>query len=67
MVQLSLLGLALFLSNMAYRSWLAYSSAEPNTRLDEVVVVGAVALVCAAGCLWMGVRTVRGPQPPSLD
>ncbi len=67
MVQLSLLVLALFLSHMAYRSWLAYSSAEPNTRLDEVAVLGAVALVCTAGCLWMGVRTVRGPQPPSLD
>lgn len=66
-VQISLLFLAAFLGNLAYRSWLAYRGQAPNSGLDEVVALGAVALATVAGVLWMGLRTVRGPQPPSLD
>ena len=64
-VQLSLAGLALFLVNLAYRSWLDLSR-HPNAGLDELIALVAAAVLCVAGCLWMGVRTVRGPQPPTL-
>ena len=66
-VQLTLLLLAGFLGNLAYRSWLGYSAAEPNTGLDEVAGLALVALLSLLGFLWMGLRTVRGPQPPSFD
>ena len=66
-VQISLLGLAAFLGNLAYRSWLAYRGQAPNSGLDEVVALAAVTLATVAGVVWMGLRTVRGPQPPSLD
>ena len=67
MVQISLLALAVFLGNLAYGSWRAYAAAEPNAAMDEVVALAVVTLASAAGCLWMGLRTIRGPQPPSLD
>ena len=67
MVQVTLLALAVFLGNLAYRSWLGYSESEPNTGLDEVVGLAVMALLTLYGCLWMGLRTVRGPQPPSFD
>ena len=66
-VQLSLLGLALFAGSLAYRSWQEYSSAPPGAGLGEVIALGAATLLAAAGCLWMGLATVRGPQPPTLD
>jgi hypothetical protein len=33
----------------------------------EVVVLGAFSVLSAAGALSIGLRTVRGPEPPSLD
>jgi hypothetical protein len=66
-VQVTLLLLAAFLGNLAYRSWLGYSANEPNTGIGEVVGLAVVALLSLYGCLWMGLRTVRGPQPPSFD
>jgi hypothetical protein len=66
-VQLSLLCLAAFLGNLAYRSWLAYSDRLPNSGLDEVVALALMAVATVWGVLWMGLRTVRGPQPPTLD
>ena len=67
MVQVTLLALAVFLGNLAYRSWLGYSESEPNTGLDEVVGLAVMALLTLYGFLWMGLRAVRGPQPPSFD
>ena len=67
MVQVTFLLLAAFLGNLAYRSWLGYSANEPNTGIDEVIGLAVVALLSLYGCLWMGLRTVRGPQPPSFD
>lgn len=66
-VQLSLACLAAFLGNLAYRSWLAYGDQLPNSGLDEVVALALMAVATVSGVLWMGLRTVRGPQPPSLD
>ncbi|HVL52002.1 MAG TPA: hypothetical protein VM754_10935, partial [Actinomycetota bacterium] len=66
-VQISLLALALFLGNLAYGSWQAFAAAEPNAGMVEVVALAVVTMASAAGCLWMGLRTIRGPQPPSLD
>lgn len=67
MVQVSLLALAGFLGNLAYRSWTAYSASEPNVGMDEVAALGAAAALALFGFLWMGLATVRGPQPPSFD
>jgi hypothetical protein len=66
-VQVSLLCLAAFLGNLAYRSWLDYGDRMPNSGLDEVVTLAVMALATVSGVLWMGLRTVRGPQPPTLD
>lgn len=66
-VQVSLLALAAFFANLAYRSWQGYAESLPGSALDEVVALVLLALITAAGGLWMGLATVRGPQPPSLD
>ncbi|CAN5827621.1 hypothetical protein BH23ACT12_BH23ACT12_01190 [soil metagenome] len=66
-VQVALLALAAFLGNLAYGSWTAYSGSQPYTGIDEVIGLAAAALFSLYGCLWMGLRTVRGPQPPSFD
>jgi hypothetical protein len=62
-VQLTLVMLAVFLLNLAYSSYAA--GAQPDWAAVAVLVLSG----CVAGgwALWMGVRTVRGPQPPSLD
>jgi hypothetical protein len=66
-VQVTLLALAAFLGYLAYRSWTAYSAAEPNVGIDEIAALAAAAALALFGCVWMGFRTVRGPQPPSFD
>ncbi len=66
-VQLTLLALAAFLGYLAYRSWTAYAGSQPNAGLDEVIGLALMALLTLYGCLWMGLKTVRGPQPPSFD
>jgi len=62
-VQLTLVMLAAFFFNLAYNSYATGSAPD----LGEVFVLGAVGLASAGSALWMGIRTVRGPQPPSLD
>ena len=66
-VQLTLLGLAIFLGNLGYLAWSNYGGGDPNTGLEQVVALSVAALGSLAGCLWMGFSTVRGPQPPSFD
>lgn len=61
-VQLTLLALAVLAGRL---SWDAYAGGAGY--LGEVVVLALVALLFVASALWMGVRTVRGPQPPELD
>lgn len=61
-VQVTLLALAGFLGKLALDSY-----AESAGHLGEVVVLGAMAALFAWGALWMGIRVVRGPQPPQLD
>jgi hypothetical protein len=62
-VQLTLVMLGAFLLNLAYTSYANRSAPD----LGEVFVLGAVGLAAAAFALWMGIRAVRGPQPPSLQ
>jgi hypothetical protein len=66
-VQLTLLALAVFLTRLAVDSWSLLS--DPNAAIDlgQVVFLGTAAVLCASGAFWMGFRTVRGPQPPSLE
>lgn len=61
-VQVTLLALAGFGSKLAIDSY-----SEAAGPLGEVVALGSIAAACAAGALWMGLRVVRGPQPPELD
>ncbi|MGQ0679089.1 MAG: hypothetical protein ACT4OM_05430 [Actinomycetota bacterium] len=60
-VQLTLAALAVFGFILAYDSWLE------STDLAETAVLTVAAATAAGWALWMGIRTVRGPQPPSLD
>lgn len=66
-VQVTLLLLAAFLGNLAFLAWVNYSGNDPNTGIDQVAALSVAALLSVSGCLWMGIRTVRGPQPPSFD
>lgn len=66
-VQLTLGVLAAFLGNLAYGSWTAYAGSRPNSGIDEVAGLALMALLSLYCCLWMGLKTVRGPQPPSFD
>lgn len=61
-VQVTLLALAGFLGKLAFDSYW-----EAGSALGEVIVLGSVAAMLVAGALWMGIRVVRGPQPPELD
>lgn len=61
-VQVTLLALAGLLGKLAFDSY-----SEAAGYLGEVVVLGSVAAMLVAGALWMGVKVVRGPQPPELD
>ncbi|MEX2587774.1 MAG: hypothetical protein WD602_07285 [Actinomycetota bacterium] len=60
-VQLTLLALAGFVGKLTLDSY----SGGAGYRF-EAVVLGSSAVLFAAGALWMGIKTVRGPQPPEL-
>jgi hypothetical protein len=62
-VQLTLTMLGAFLLNLAYSSF-ARRSERDWGEVSVLVLAGCLAVGSA---LWMGIRTVRGPQPPSLD
>ncbi len=62
-MQLTLAMLAIFLLNLAYRSYAAGAERD----WSELVVLVLAGCAAAGSALWMGIRTVRGPQPPSLD
>lgn len=61
-VQLTLLAVASFLSRL---SLMAYR--DPNATTGEFIGPAAIAAVLVVGVAWMGLRAVRGPQPPDLD
>lgn len=66
LVQLTLVGIAFCLAWMAYQAGEAdiYSKA---VRFEEVVGLSIAGLAFLMLAFWMGFRTVRGPQPPTLD
>jgi hypothetical protein len=72
-VQLTLLALAVGLAVLAVRAWSTYSHPPPSldgrssSGLTEVAVLAALSTLSAAGALSIGVRTVRGPEGPTLD
>lgn len=72
-VQLTLLALAGMLGILAYRAWSAVGTASDplegvtGSGMAEAVVLGAFALLSVLGVLAIGVRTVRGPEPPTLE
>jgi hypothetical protein len=72
-VQVTLLALAAMLGLLASRAWSGRGAADSPlagtspSGMAEVVVLGVLAVLAAAGALAIGVRTVRGPEPPTLD
>jgi hypothetical protein len=58
--QLTLIVLAVWLAQLAAHQWTAR-----NTQAAAVIAVMAV--LALASAIAMGVRTVRGPEPPRLD
>jgi len=64
-VQLCLLVLAVISGRFALQAW--SSSPAVSSGLGEVVVFGALGMSFAGLAAWMGIRTVRGPQPPTLE
>ena len=65
-VQLTLVGIAFCLAWMAYQAGEADSSSK-GVRFEEVLGLSIAALAFLMLAFWMGFRTVRGPQPPTLD
>lgn len=75
-VQVTLLGVGLYLAWLATLAWSAYvrSSAASSigtgraapVGLGEVVVLGAGALLFFGFAVAMGMRAVRGPAPPDV-
>ncbi|HVF12409.1 MAG TPA: hypothetical protein VNA87_04915 [Actinomycetota bacterium] len=66
LVQLTLVGIAVCLVWMAYQAGEADSYSK-GVRFEEVVGLSIAALAFLLLAFWMGFRTVRGPQPPTLD
>ena len=68
-VQLTLLAVSVVLAVFAARALEGRATAAPNasSRISEVVALAGVAAMFLAVAVWMGLRTVRGPEPPSLD
>lgn len=76
-VQLTLLAVAVFMGVLAVKAWDSYRNPPaPQARqiqgarmvgIGEVVFLGGGAFLLAAGSVAMGVRRVRGPEPPQLD
>ncbi|MDQ4149424.1 MAG: hypothetical protein M3164_05460 [Actinomycetota bacterium] len=64
-VQVTLVALGLFLAWLAARSWEDATSG--LVGFGQVVVTAGAALFSLGAALWMGLRTVRGPEPPSLE
>lgn len=73
-VQLTLAALAVFMALLAISAWSGFrdppslvtqhlEGSRPR-NLAEVAILGAGAIALAAASFAMGVRTVRGPEPP---
>lgn len=65
-VQLTLAGLAALSLRLAYLSWRSFAQAGGQSRLGAVLALIPISAACIGAALWMGIRTVRGPQPPNL-
>lgn len=75
-VQITLIGLALWFGRLSVNAWVAYERpATPSAAqlagieqatLGEVVLLALIALGFLAGAIAMGLRIVRGPEPPRL-
>lgn len=65
-IQLTLVVLAAVALRLAALSWETFSSAGGSSRLGASVFLVLAGAGCILAALWMGLRTVRGPQPPSL-
>lgn len=73
-VQLTLLSLAVVLAAMAQRAWRSYQAPGVDERLGsasgslgEVVALSGFSALFAVGGALMGLRVVKGPEPPSLE
>lgn len=73
-VQVTLAAMAVFMAMLTISAWTQYrdrpssvaqqlDGRRPRT-LAEVLILGSGAVFFAGGCLAMGARTVRGPEPP---
>lgn len=67
LVQLTFVGLAICLAWMARQESEAGRVITKGVRFEEVLGLSLAALAFLALAIWMGFRTVRGPQPPTLD
>lgn len=66
MIQVTLAALAAVAVKLAYSSWKTYAEAGGSSRLGSLLFLALAGAGCIASALWMGIRTVRGPQPPVL-
>jgi hypothetical protein len=64
--QITLAGLGAIAVKLAFSSWRYHAPAGGSSRMGAAVFLTIGALACLGAALWMGIRTVRGPQPPSL-
>lgn len=65
-IQATLLALATVAAGLAWSSWRQFSDTGASHRLAAWIFLSVAAVGSVAAALWMGIRTVRGPQPPAL-
>jgi hypothetical protein len=66
-VQVSLLLLAAFLGKLAVTSLQQRGEGDHHVGMGQAILLAVLALLAVGGAGWMGLRTVRGPEPPSLE
>lgn len=76
-VQLTLAALAVFIGILAFRAYGIFRDPPDAHALQmegaryvevaEVIVLGALAAISGAGSMAMGLRAVRGPEPPPIS
>lgn len=62
--QITLAGVAAYLALLVLRSWDSFSAGD--TGLGEIISLAAGGGLFLGLALSMGIRTVRGPEPPKL-
>lgn len=75
LVQLTLVAVGLVLALLAFDGWLARDTGTPGMwvtdtsppDLSEVIGLATASVLAFVGAIAMGLKAIRGPEPPELD